>query len=340
MTNMKNTDRSDSDLSDKEPLVSVVIPVYNVEQYIEEALKSVLSQSYTNLEIIIVDDESPDQSIELIKNTFDDSRIQIIEQKNRGLAGARNTGIRHAKGEYVAFLDSDDHWQNSKLEKHLAFMVQHPEYGVSFCSSMFIDEQNRPLGRLQQPKKKYDYRASDIFCRNPIGNGSVPVIRKKILDQIEFKSDDKDHTQYFDESLKQSEDIDCWTRIAILTGTKFHYIDEPLTNYRLNSGGLSADVDKQFETWSALLEKLEGYAPLFAKEYGPIAKAFQYRYLARRCVFQAQGAPAIKLMWRALKTRPLALCYEPVKTIETLLASLALSIMPTSMQKKLLERFI
>jgi len=103
---------------------------------------------------------------------------------------------------------------------------------------------------------------------------------------------------------------------------------------------LSADVDKQFETWSALLEKLKGYAPLFAKEYGPVAKAFQYRYLARRCVFQAQGALAMKLMWRALKTKPLALCYEPLKTIETLLASLALGFMPTSMQKKLLKKVL
>lgn len=335
MLNIKKTNHTHT-----ESLVSVVIPVYNVEQYIEEALTSVLNQRYKNLEIIIVDDQSPDQSIELIKSNFDDPRIQIIEQKNRGLAGARNTGIRHAKGRYVAFLDSDDHWQDNKLEQHIAFMSQHPDYGVSFCSSMFIDEQSQPLGRLQQPKKKQNYKASDIFCRNPIGNGSVPVIQKKILDQIGFKSADKSHTQYFDESLKQSEDIDCWTRIAILTGTKFHYIDQPLTNYRLNSGGLSADVDKQFETWSALLNKLEGYAPLFAKEYGPIAKTFQYRYLARRCVFQAQGALAIKLMWRALKTRPLALCSEPLKTIETLLASVAMSLIPSSMQKRLLKKLL
>ncbi len=335
MLNIKKTNHTHT-----ESLVSVVIPVYNVEQYIEEALTSVLNQRYKNLEIIIVDDQSPDQSIELIKSNFDDPRIQIIEQKNRGLAGARNTGIHHAKGRYVAFLDSDDHWQDNKLEQHIAFMSQHPDYGVSFCSSMFIDEQSQPLGRLQQPKKKQNYKASDIFCRNPIGNGSVPVIQKKILDQIGFKSADKSHTQYFDESLKQSEDIDCWTRIAILTGTKFHYIDQPLTNYRLNSGGLSADVDKQFETWSALLNKLEGYAPLFAKEYGPIAKTFQYRYLARRCVFQAQGALAIKLMWRALKTRPLALCSEPLKTIETLLASVAMSLIPSSMQKRLLKKLL
>ena len=335
MVNMKN-----AGLSNQNPLVSVVIPVYNVERYIEEALESVLNQSYSNLEILIIDDESPDHSIERVRNSFDDSRIRIIEQKNRGLAGARNTGIRHTKGDYVAFLDSDDHWQSNKLEQHLAFLTQHYDYGVSFCSSMFIDEQGQPLGRLQQPKKKHSYRASDIFCRNPIGNGSVPVIRKRILEQISFKNGDKTHTQYFDESLKQSEDIDCWTRIAILTGTKFHYIDEPLTNYRLNSGGLSADVDKQFETWSALLEKLQGYAPLFAKEYGPVAKAFQYRYLARRCVFQAQGALAMKLMWRALKTKPLALCKEPLKTAETLVASLALSLIPTSMQMRLLKKVL
>ena len=82
------------------PLVSVVMPVYNVEQYIEQAVWSVIDQTCGNFELIIVDDESPDDSIELIKNRYHDVRIKIIRQKNRGLAGARNTGIRHAKGDY------------------------------------------------------------------------------------------------------------------------------------------------------------------------------------------------------------------------------------------------
>jgi len=323
------------------PLVSVVVPVYNVEQYLEEALTSVITQSYPHLDIIVVDDESPDQSIELIQQRFDDPRIRIIRQKNRGLAGARNTGIRRARGEFIAFLDSDDFWQSDKIERHIQVMQANPNYGVSFCSSLFVDEQSKSLGRLQAPKKKEAYQASDIFCRNPVGNGSVPVIRKGTLEQIGFTSDDKLHNgkpyiQYFDESLRQSEDVDCWTRIALTTGAQFHYIDLPLTNYRINDGSLSADVDKQFETWSALLAKLEDYAPQFAKKHGLTAKAFQYRYLARRCVFQGQGKLAATFMWSALKTHPMALMKELGKTIETSVASVCLALVPQRLQRKLI----
>lgn len=327
------------------PLVSVVMPVYNVEQYIEEALASVLAQTYLHLEIIVIDDQSPDQSINLIKQKFNDPRIRVIQQENRGLAGARNTGIRHARGEYIAFLDSDDFWRADKIEQHMRLMRANPNCGVSFCSSLFVDQNSQSLKRFQTPKKKAGYQAKDIFCRNPIGNGSVPVIRKGVLEQIGFTTDNKidngtPYIQYFDESLRQSEDVDCWTRIALLTGTQFQYIDKALTNYRLNNEGLSADVDKQFETWSALLIKLEGYAPGFAKQYGPIAKAFQYRYLARRCVFQGQGKLAVRLMWKAFKTSPMALMQESRKTIETSVASLGLAIMPQNLQRKLIERMI
>lgn len=327
------------------PLVSVVIPVYNVEAYIKEAITSVVEQTYQNLEIIIVDDESPDGSIDLVKRSFDDPRICIVQQQNRGLAGARNTGIRKARGEYVAFLDSDDFWNRRKVEKHIQLMQANPNCGVSFCSSLFVDEHSQPIGRLQAPKKKSDYLPNDIFCRNPIGNGSVPIIRKGVLEQIAFETKERNHrgvsyAQYFDESLRQSEDVDCWTRIALLTGAEFSYIDNPLTNYRLNDSGLSADVDKQFETWTALLLKLEGYAPQFAKRYGPVAKAFQYRYLARRCVFQGQGGQAFYLMWRAFRASPIELLKELRKTIETLAASLTLALMPHSLQRKLVSRLV
>ena len=325
------------------PLVSVVMPVYNVEQYIEQAVWSVIDQSYGNFELIIVDDQSPDNSIELIKQKYNDVRIRIIQQKNRGLAGARNTGIRHANGDYIALLDSDDFWQADKLEKQIKLMQANPQCGVSFSASLFVDEAGESLDRLQAPKKKADYQAKDIFCRNPIGNGSAPIIRKSIFDQIAFVDEQKaqegePYLQYFDETLRQSEDVECWTRIALQTGTQFEYIDEPLTNYRLNNSGLSADVNAQFATWLKLLDNTKAYAPGFVKKYGPIAKAFQYRYLARRSVFQAQGRNALKFMVLAFKASPIGLMQEFKRTSETLVASVGLSLIPAMVQKKLVER--
>jgi len=224
-------------------------------------------------------------------------------------------------------------------------MLDNPNYGVSFCASSFVNEEGEFLGRLQAPKKKVDYASKDIFCRNPIGNGSVPVIRKGILEQIGFETNDKvcggaPYTQYFDESLSQSEDVDCWTRIAIQTGTDFHYIDEPLTSYRLNNNGLSANVERQFETWMQLHNKLEKMAPGFTRKYGPFAKAFQYRYLARRSVFQGQANNAVKFMWLASKTKPGALIRELRRTLETTVAASLLACLPSKTQRKLVERFV
>jgi len=325
------------------PLVSVVMPVYNVENYVQQAIRSVLDQTYENIELIIVDDQSPDNSIALIRTTFSDSRIKILRQKNRGLAGARNTGIRHAKGSYIALLDSDDFWQIDKLEKQIAIMQKKPRCGLTFSASLFVDEAGKSLNKLQAPIKKSEYQAKDIFCRNPIGNGSSPVIRKSIFDQIAFTDPAKveqsvPYLQYFDETLRQSEDVECWTRIALQTATQFEYVDAPLTNYRLNNSGLSADVNAQFSTWLRLLNITKGYAPEFVKQYGSVAKAFQYRYLARRSVFQAQGINALHFMCLAFKSSPLSLIKELKRTCETLLASVGLSLLPERTQRKMVER--
>jgi len=244
----------------------------------------------------------------------------------------------------VAFLDSDDFWMREKLERHIQLMISTPICGVSFSSSQFVDEQSQVLARMQAPKKKKGFKPQDIFCRNPIGNGSAPVIRRSILEQIAFFTDNKTengepYAQYFDENLRQSEDVDCWTRIALKTATEFHYIDAPLTHYRLNNDGLSADVNKQFKTWTRLLENLEVYAPDFAKQYGPTAKAFQYRYLARRSVFQGQARNALSFMILAFKTKPKAMFTEIPKTAETLLASMMLSPLSRERQLRLVERF-
>jgi glycosyltransferase involved in cell wall biosynthesis len=128
--------------------VSVIIPVYNVEKYISATVQSVLDQTYKNFELLIVDDGSPDRSIEICQQ-FDDPRIRIIRQPNRGVAAARNAGIRQAEGEYIALLDADDLWVPQKLEKHVEHLNSMPGVGVSFCRSAFIDPDDKPLGIYQ-----------------------------------------------------------------------------------------------------------------------------------------------------------------------------------------------
>ncbi|MEL7113470.1 MAG: glycosyltransferase family 2 protein, partial [Pseudomonadota bacterium] len=107
----------------KTPIVSVIMPVYNTAKYVQSAIESVLVQTLTDFELLIVDDAGQDNSIALCR-AYDDPRVQIISQANRGLAGARNTGIRNARGQFIALLDSDDLWEAEKLEKHVAHLWQ------------------------------------------------------------------------------------------------------------------------------------------------------------------------------------------------------------------------
>jgi glycosyltransferase involved in cell wall biosynthesis len=115
-----------------EPLISVVLPVYNCGKYVAESISSVLNQTYKNLEIICVNDGSKDNSLEVLKS-FGDKIILIDSPKNQGIAASRNLGTAHAKGEFLAFMDADDLWTRDKLELQMAEFDRHPELDVLFC---------------------------------------------------------------------------------------------------------------------------------------------------------------------------------------------------------------
>jgi glycosyltransferase involved in cell wall biosynthesis len=310
------------------PKVSVVLPAYNVENFIDQTLQSVLNQTYSDFEVLVIDDGSPDRSVEVCRQ-FQDPRIKIIQQKNRGLAGARNTGIRHAQGDYIALLDADDLWLPEKLAKHVAHLEQAPQVGVSFSRSAFIDEAGNPLGTYQMPKLS-DITAPYLFCRNPIGNGSAPVIRRQVFEEIAFQ--DSRHgtpeTCYFDENFRQSEDIECWIRVVLQTNWTIAGIPEALTLYRVNAGGLSANVLKQLDSWEAVIEKTRSYAPTVVAEWESLARAYQLRYLARRAVRLKDGKMAVQLTNRSLATNWRILIQEPQRTWITIGAAYLLWLVP------------
>lgn len=311
--------------------VSVIIPVYKAEKYIDATVKSVLEQTHKNLEILIIDDASPDKSIDICKK-FTDSRIKIIHQENRGLAGARNTGIRYAQGEYLAFLDADDLWLPEKLEKHVAHLDSLPKVGVSFSRSTFIDDEGRPLGLYQMPQLR-DITLPQVLCRNPISNGSAAVIRKEVFADIKFQDNLHGTVEdfYFDERFRQSEDIECWIRIAIQTNWQIEGIAEALTLYRVNSGGLSANTLQQLDSWEKVIEKTRSYAPEIITQWETLARAYQLRYLSRRAVRLQDGAMAVKLVNRALATNWRILFKEPRRTFLTLAAAYLVLLLPQSL---------
>lgn len=315
--------------------VSVIIPVYGVEKYIAATVQSVLAQSYKNFEILIIDDASLDRSIEICQ-LFKDTRIKIIHQANRGLAGARNTGIRHAEGEYLAFLDGDDLWLPQKLEKHIAHLETSPQVGVSFSRSAFIDEAGQSLNTYQMPKLK-GISTSDLLGRNPVGNGSAAVIRREVFEAIKFQDNLHGTVEdfYFDESFRQSEDMECWIRISIKTDWQLEGIPQALTLYRVNSNGLSANILKQLDSWEKVIDKTRFYAPKIVTEWENLARAYQLQYLARNAIRLQAGSMAVKLVNQALRANWRILFEEPRPMLLTLVAAYFLWLLPQSLYSQI-----
>ena len=322
------------------PKISVIIPLYNAEQYIARTLYSVLNQTYRDFEVIIVDDGSIDLGIEICQS-FNDSRIKIIRQANRGLPGARNTGIRHAQGDYIALLDSDDLWSPHKLDCHVAHLEQEPTVGISFCYSEFIDESDNRLGLYQKSKRLTGITPENILCRNPIGNGSSAVIRRSALQDIEFQADIEGNIErcYFDEHLRErhadATDVECWLRTCITTEWSIAGIPEVLTYYRINGGGLSANAVQQLHALDRVIEKTRTYAPDVIARCESLARAYHFRYTARRLVTLGESKMAITMLHSSLRSDWRIIRDEPLKTLLTVLAVYFMHYLPAALYRPL-----
>ncbi|PPS43413.1 glycosyltransferase family 2 protein [Chroococcidiopsis sp. TS-821] len=301
--------------------VTVIIPAYKVEKYIGSAVASVIAQTYPNWELLIVDDGSPDASVAICQQ-FDDPRIKIIRQANRGVSAARNTGIRHAQGEVIAFLDGDDLWLPQKLEKHLVHLESSPSVGVSFSRSAFIDESSNLLGTFMMPKLK-NITPSYLLLDSVAGNGSAAVMRREVIEDSAMQG------CYFDEQLHHAEDLEYWLRIAIQTSWQIEGIPEALTLYRVHPQGASQNLYKQFESLEKVLAKTRTYAPELVTQWERPAKAYQLKSLARSAIRMQSGTVAVKLMHQALATH-WSIWKEPRRTLMTLVAAYLLWSLPQS----------
>jgi glycosyltransferase involved in cell wall biosynthesis len=208
------------------PVVSVIIPTYNRAHSIGKSIKSILTQSYQNFEIIVVDDRSTDNTEEIVKS-FNDPRIKYIKhQHNSGAAVARNTGMENSSGRYIAFLDSDDEWLPQKLTKQVELLQQSkPEVGVVYTGMEIVNELNQ-VKRIKIPTHSGSLHSTLLFA-NVVGTPSTVMVKREYLEQVKG----------FDPNVFQfASDADLWVRLSECC--EFEVISEALVRY------LESDSDR------------------------------------------------------------------------------------------------
>jgi glycosyltransferase involved in cell wall biosynthesis len=212
--------------SDK--LISIILPTYNRAHCVTRAIDSAIYQTYKNIELIVVDDGSTDNTEEVLKKYTD--KVVYIKQGNAGASAARNTGISKAKGEYVAFIDSDDVWLSNKLEKQVLCFDKNPEISLVFTNVTIINEDG---SKSKKPEKinhiKDDIYDIDMVFQDPYFGLPTVIIKKNIMLE----------TGLFDETLKTAEDLDLFLRVSL--DTKVAYLHEKLVDVYITEGSLSAD---------------------------------------------------------------------------------------------------
>lgn len=224
------------------PLISIITPCYNCEQYIAETIESVLAQTYTNWEMLITDDCSNDQSPEILNSYAQrDKRINIIRhEQNWGAAKARNSAIELSQGEYIAFLDSDDLWTPQKLEKQLSFM-QKECCDFSFTRYEHIDETGTPLGKTAKVINKLTYR--QMMFHDFVG--CLTVMYKQNLNNKIYSPD-----------LRNCNDYALFLKILKHTKNAMGY-NENLAKYRIVKNSLSRNKMNKLPSFIEMMTKHE-----------------------------------------------------------------------------------
>jgi glycosyltransferase involved in cell wall biosynthesis len=183
-------------------LVSVVVIAHNCAEYVGHAIQSVLDQTWTRLELIVVDDGSTDQTGDVVRR-FSDPRLTYVRQENKGVPAARNEGIRHARGEFIAFLDCDDWWLPAKIEKQVARAIGHPEIGLVYSRAIRVDATGAEGDRFDS---NVEGRVLDrLLLGNCIaGSASSAMVSRRAIEAVGL----------FDESLTFAEDWEYWIRVS------------------------------------------------------------------------------------------------------------------------------
>jgi glycosyltransferase involved in cell wall biosynthesis len=250
------------------PTISVVIPIYNGENTILETIKSVQKQTFSDFELIFINDGSTDRSLELVQSV-EDERLKIFSYENGGLPVARNRGISHATGEFIAFLDADDLWTPDKLELQLTALKQHPDAGVAYSWTYFKGEENE-YSYVDKSSFFEGNVYADLLVKNFLHNGSNPLISKQAIESVGF----------FDPALKSCEDWDFYLRLA--SKWNFVLVPKPQIIYRQSSSSMTSKIEIMEKYLLIVIERSFQVAPSELQYLKKQSLSWVYKYVAQQ----------------------------------------------------------
>lgn len=272
------------------PLVSVVLAAYNADRFISQTLESVLSQTYGNLEVIVVDDGSTDRTREIADQyARSDSRVRAFSQSNRGPCEARNFGIGHARGEYIASIDADDIWHPEKLQQQVEVFSENPSnIGLVYTWSAYMDENGSFTGGGCTSVEEGDVYVK-LLCVNFIGNGSAALIRRSCIEQCGSYRD----------RFASSEDKELFVRIAECYD--FKVVPRYLVGYRQVKGSLSRQIERLERSHLLLMQEIKDRHPEIPSKIYHWSLGILYSYLTARCVDNRNFRTAAHCFAKALR---------------------------------------
>jgi glycosyltransferase involved in cell wall biosynthesis len=276
------------------PRVSVVIPTWNRRRRLEEAIASVLAQTYTDYEILVVDDGSTDDTREWIGGRYPESRLRYLHQENRGSSSARNAGVRAARGDLVAFLDSDDLWLPRKLEFQVPLFDRNPAVGFVFCGSAKVDQKGITL-ETRKPTAEFRGRAALAMIRRNLMPTPTVVVRTRLALE----------TGPMYEDLHFGEDWNYWIRIAARCETDF--VPDVLVHFRDTPGSLSSlDFDSFAASTRGLFLGLyrDPETSALLEPYRKEAVSQAHARIAEEALARGRFDVARGESWSAIRIRP------------------------------------
>jgi glycosyltransferase involved in cell wall biosynthesis len=284
-----------------EPDVSVVIPAFNAAAFIAQALDSVLGQTLGSLEVIVIDDGSVDETSAIVERfAARDSRVRLFHQENAGVGAARNTGIRHARGTYIAPLDADDVWSHDKLQKQVARMEEcGSATGMVYCWSNLIDQTGRWL-EVNTPHTAEGRVARALIVRNIVGNSSVPLFRATALSDVGAYL-----TRAEQGGAEGCEDWDLALRVAERHDVRV--VAEPLVGYRQVASAMSFRGEGMRRSYAVMCDRLRARNPDLWPSLLRWSAGRFHQYLASQAYKQGDYKSAILHTVRAVMVDPVAL---------------------------------